>query len=125
LALARRYVEAGDLPSAMLHFTEALRREPDNPEALAYVGLVHLLTDQPDKAQDYITEARLLDPTLLEAMWFEANLRLHWLDDPRAALEVLAEMAARPDLPPEVAGQVEELTAEARAQVDAAGGEGE
>lgn len=122
LALARRYVEVGDLPSAMLHFTEALKREPDNPEALAYVGLAYLLADQPDKAQDYITEARRLDPTLLDALWFEANLRLHWLDDPSGALEVLAEMAARPDLPPDVAGQVEELTAAARAQLDAVGG---
>ncbi|MCF6507803.1 tetratricopeptide repeat protein [Blastococcus sp. MG754426] len=124
LALARRYVEVGDLPSAMLHFTEALKREPDNPEALAYVGWAYLLAEQPDKAEDYITQARRLDPTLLDALWFDANLRLHWLDDPGGALEVLAEMAERPDLPPDVADQVEELAAAARAQLDAAGGDG-
>ena len=125
LALARRYVEGGDLPSALRHFTEALKREPENPEALAYVGLAYLLAEQPDKAQDYIAEARRLDPALLEALWFDANLRLYWLDDPSGALDVLAEMAARPDLPPDVAVQVEELAAQARAQADAAGGEGE
>lgn len=124
LALARRYVEEGDVSSAMRHFTEALKREPENPEALAYVGWAYLLADQPDKGQEYITEARRLDPALLDAMWFDANLRLHWLDDPSGALEVLAEMSERPDLPPDVAGQVEELAAAARAQVDARGGGG-
>lgn len=125
LALARRYVEGGDLPSAMLHFAEVLKREPKNPQALAYIGWAYLLSDQPDKAEGYITEARRLDPTLLDALWFEANLRLHNLDDPRGALELLAEMAARPDLPPEVATQVQELSAAARAQIDAAGVGGE
>jgi tetratricopeptide (TPR) repeat protein len=125
LALANRYVEKGDLVSALPHFVEVLRREPDNARAQAYLGYVYLLADQPQKAAGYITEARRLDPTLLDAQWFEANLRLYGFEDPAGALDVLAEMAARPDLPAEVAHQVEELTAAAQAEVDAAGGAGE
>jgi tetratricopeptide (TPR) repeat protein len=125
LALANRYVEKGDLVSALPHFLEVLRREPDNAQAQAYLGYVYLLAGQPGKAEGYIAEARRLDPTLVEVQWFEANLRLYGFDDPAGALDVLAEMAARPDLPPEVADQVEELTAAAQAELDAAGGAGE
>ncbi|MDT0275571.1 tetratricopeptide repeat protein [Blastococcus goldschmidtiae] len=124
LALARRYVEAGDLSSALPHFVEVLRREPDNALAQAYLGYAYLLAEQPEKAQGYITEARRLDPALLDAQWFEANLWLYGFDDPAGALDVLAEMAARPDIPPDVRSQVEELTAEAQAALDGTGGDG-
>jgi tetratricopeptide (TPR) repeat protein len=125
LALANRYVEKGDLASALPHFVEVLRREPDNARAQAYLGYAYLLADQPQKAEGYITEARRLDPTLLDAQWFQANLRLYGFGDAAGALDVLAEMAARPDLPPQIARQVDELTAAAQREIDAAGGAGE
>lgn len=122
LALANRYVEKGNLAAALPHFVEVLRREPENARAQAYLGWGYLVADQPEKARRYIETARQLDPALLDAQWFEANLLLYGTDDPAGALRVLTGLAARTDLPPEVAGQVRELTAVAQAELDGAGG---
>jgi tetratricopeptide (TPR) repeat protein len=121
LALADRYVAEGEYGSAMRHYLEALRREPDNAEANAHLGWLLLQIDQPQEAMESVQKALTLDPSLDDALWFKANIQLYGLDDPSGAFTTLQELAGR-DLSPEVRGQVDQLRA--TAEQHQAGGTG-
>jgi len=114
LALALRYVEAGDFSAALPHYFEVLERESQQPEALMYLGWMTYLSG------DAVTGASLLDRSLaaapdnLLAMWFLANARLYGLDDPEGAIPLLEAVIASPDTPPEVVADAEAMLAEAR-----------
>lgn len=115
LALADRYVAQGAYDRAMRHYLAALRREPENPEALAHLGWLLLQINQPQEALESVQQALMIDAAMDDALWFKANIELYGLDDPGAALATLQELAAR-DLTPEVRGQVERLAATAEQQ---------
>jgi tetratricopeptide (TPR) repeat protein len=112
LALADRYVAQGEYDRAMRHYLDALRREPGNAQALARLGWLLLQIDQPQPALESVQQALTIDPALDEALWFKANIQLHGLDDPDAALTTLQELSGR-ELTPEVRSQVEQLAATA------------
>lgn len=109
LALADRYVAEKKFNPAMGHYLEALRREPDNAEALAHLGWLLLQVDQPQRALDSVQQALTISPSLDDALWFRANIQLD-LKDPTAALSTLRELSQRP-LSPEVKDQVDQLIA--------------
>jgi len=115
LALAERYLAQGDYDRAGQHYSEALRREPGNPEAQAHFGWLLLQLGRPVEALEWVDRA-LAAPERppLDALWFRANIALHGLDDPAAALDALERMRDRDDLSPTVAQQVDELAALAR-----------
>lgn len=108
LALASRYVDAGQADRALPHYETALRQQPNNAEAHAHLAWALLQLGAGPEAASEIAKARRLDPALLDAMWFDANIRLYGVGDTAGAAAVLREMQAR-DLTPQVAGQVQDL----------------
>lgn len=114
LALAERYTERGDYERAAEHYTEALRREPADPRAQAGFGWLLLQIGRPVEAMEWVDRALAAPQVPLEALWFKANIELHGLDDPTAALATLDRMRQRGDVPPTVREQVDELAAVAR-----------
>lgn len=120
LALAQRYTEQGDYERAAAHYTEALRRDPGNPEAQAHLGWLLLQAGRPVEAMKWVDRALAAPQPPLDALWFRANTQLHGLDDPAGALATLERMR-RLNLPPTVAQQVDELVAAARQRQQEAG----
>lgn len=119
LALAGRYVEARKFDKALGHYRQALKVEPGNAQALAWMGWTLLQLGLPDEAAKLVAKARSADPSLDQALWFDANIRLYGAGDPAGAVRVLQEMRSR-TLTPTVQRQVDELLGTARAR--AAGG---
>ncbi len=116
LALAARYVQDGQYDKATQNYAEVLKRDPGNAEALAHLGWILLQLGDPARAADFVGRARAADPSLVDAMWFQANIRLYGLKDPAGALDVLDQMSRRTDLSPQVRQQVADLTRTAQQQ---------
>ena len=77
-------------------FREALQKDPKN--AQAYLGLAIVSADGFDgKATEYISQALVLDPKLVEAHEFAANLALEDADTEHALKEADAALALSPD----------------------------
>ncbi|WP_219418038.1 tetratricopeptide repeat protein [Pseudonocardia nigra] len=113
LALADRYVAQGAYGSAMRHYLEALRREPDNADGLAGLSWLLLQIGQPEEALATADQALTISPSLDRALWYKANIQLYGLNDPAAARVTLQELSTR-DLTPQVRDQVDRLLAAAR-----------
>jgi tetratricopeptide (TPR) repeat protein len=109
LALAQRYVSKERYDLAVVHYTEALDVDPDNAEAQAHLGWMMLQVGQPEKASRLVDQAVENDPDLLDALWFQANIRFYGQEDAAGALEVLERMGTRRDLTPAVRRQVTQL----------------
>jgi cellulose synthase operon protein C len=81
---------------AVALFREALQKDPKN--AQAYLGLAIVSADGFDgKATEYIGQAMVLDPKLVEAHEFAANLALEDADTEHALKEADAALALSPD----------------------------
>jgi tetratricopeptide (TPR) repeat protein len=77
-------------------FREALQKDPKN--AQAYLGLAIVSADGFDgKATEYISQALVLDPKLVEAHEFAANLALEDADTEHALKEADAALGLSPD----------------------------
>jgi tetratricopeptide (TPR) repeat protein len=114
LALARRYVEAGDFSAALPHYFEVLDREPQQPEALMYLGWMTYVSGDAITGASLLERSLVVAPDNLLAMWFLANARLYGLDDAEGAIPLLEAVIAAPDTPPEVVAEAESMLAEAR-----------
>ncbi|EYR64497.1 cytochrome C biosynthesis protein [Actinotalea ferrariae CF5-4] len=114
LALAERYRSQGEFDKAVPHYREVLDREPDNAEALASLGWILLMLEEPVEAARLADQALQRDPALPLGWWLLANVRLYGQDDPDGAIEALQRMQELP-LEPEVQGQAAALEQEARA----------
>lgn len=55
--------QAGDLQGAVDYYLQLLEFDPDNSEALSWVGRIYLEADDPDAALPYITQLQQLAPT--------------------------------------------------------------
>ena len=106
LALAHRYVDAGQYEEAFSHYMQVLERS-DNPEAMAHLGWLTFLDDKVDLAVPLLEESLERRPDDAEAMWFMANVRLYGQERPQQALPLLERLLARDDL----GDQVEEVRA--------------
>ncbi len=121
LALAQRYRDKGEFDNAVPHYREVLGREPGNAEALASLGWILLMLDDPVEASRFADQALERDPTLPLGWWLQANVLLYGQDDPDGAIEALRRMQELP-LEPEVQDQAAALEQEARGRA-AGGGE--
>jgi tetratricopeptide (TPR) repeat protein len=110
LALAERYVQAGDHPSALAHYLVVLDQDADRPEALAMVGWLSFLSGEPALAESFITRALEVEPNYPQALWFLANVRASSGDD-QGAIEAI-ELLFAYDLSPEVKAAADQLLAE-------------
>lgn len=109
LALAERYIAKGRYDLAVVHYTKVLEQDPQNAEAKAHLGWVMLMVDRPQDAARLVDAAVRSDPSLVDALWFQANVRLYGLRDTQGAVATLDTMRARRDLTPRVQRQVEML----------------
>jgi tetratricopeptide (TPR) repeat protein len=110
LALAERYVQDGDHPSALAHYLVVLDQDPDRPEALAMVGWLSFLSGEPALAESFITRALDVEPNYPQALWFLANVRAG-NDDDQGAIEAI-ELLLSYDLTAEVRAAADQLLAE-------------
>ena len=109
LALAERYVAAGDHSSALDHYLIVLDQDPDQPEALAMVGWLTFLAGESELAEPFVTKALESEPDYPLALWFLANILIA-NDDPDGAANALERLLGY-DLSPEVRAQAEALLA--------------
>ncbi|HUG75623.1 MAG TPA: hypothetical protein VMM81_08165 [Acidimicrobiia bacterium] len=114
LALARRYVEAGDFSAALPHYFEVLDREPQQPEALMYLGWMTYVSGDAVTGASLLERSLVVAPDNLLAMWFLANARLYGLDDAVGAIPLLEAVIAAPDTPTAVVAEAEAMLSEAR-----------
>ena len=113
LALARRYVEAGDFSSALPHYFEVLERDERNPEALMYMGWMTYLSGDAATGVALIEQSLEAAPGDMLATWLLANAIYHGLDDRMRAVPLLEAVLASGEAPPEIVSQAEQMIAEA------------
>ena len=116
LALAHRYLDAGEYLGAARHYLVVLDREPRNVAAQAHQGWLMMQLGDPQQAMDLITRALEQDPQDVEALWFQASIALDGLSDPATAVATLERLQQRTDLDPEVRTQVDALLDVARSE---------
>lgn len=97
--------------------SQGMRQDPGTAEARAQVGWLLLKSGQPTEALRSVEAALRVDPTLLDAQWFKANIELYGLNEPAAALATLDRIRGRTDVPASVLAQVDDLAAIARARL--------
>jgi tetratricopeptide (TPR) repeat protein len=119
LALAGLYFDRGDYIPAMDHYLAVIDNDPTTQQealAVSRVGWMAYLTGQPATAVEYLRSAIELDPANGEAKLFLGVVLLYGLEDAEAAIPVLEEVLALPDLPATLRPDVENMLAEARSQ---------
>ncbi|GMQ86139.1 MAG: hypothetical protein BMS9Abin07_1712 [Acidimicrobiia bacterium] len=112
LALAQRYVNAGDHSSALEHYLTVLDQDPEQPEALAMIGWLSFLAGESELAEPFVVKAIGIEPDYPLALWFLANIKIANGDD-SGAVDSIERLLAY-DLSPEVQADAEQLLAEVR-----------
>jgi cytochrome c-type biogenesis protein CcmH/NrfG len=113
LALARRYVEAGDFSSALPHYFAVLERDERNPEALMYLGWMTYLSGDAATGIGLLEQSLEVAPGDVLAMWLLANARYHGLGDRAGAVPLLEAVLASGQAPAEIVAEAEQMLAEA------------
>lgn len=117
LLLADRYLELGENQLALEHYLLVEAADPGAAEesrAAARIGYLAYMTGQLEAARDYIDRAVSLDPLNGEAKLFLGMVLLYGFDDAAAALPLLEDVAALPDLPDSVRAEVATALEDAR-----------
>ncbi len=117
LALADRYFEEQDFGKALDHYLTVAENNPTPAEegvALSRIGWMAYQTGQPEAAEQYLQTSLTVDPTNQETKLFLGFVLLYGLDEAEAAIPWLEEIAAIPDLPPDILHTVEAALDEAR-----------
>lgn len=112
LALARRYVEAGEFSAALPHYFYILERGP-NAEALMYLGWMTYLSDDAETGVALLERSLELDPENLQALWFLANARYRGLGDTAGAVPLLEAVIASGTAPADIAAEAQRMIDEA------------
>lgn len=114
LALARRYVEAGDFSAAFPHYMAVLERQPDEPQALMYLGWMTYVSGDAATGVALLERSLALAPDNTLARWFLANALLHGLEDGPGAIPLLEAVIADPLTPEHIIEQAGEMLDDAR-----------
>jgi tetratricopeptide (TPR) repeat protein len=112
LALARRYVEAGDFGSALPHYMYVLDRET-NAEALTYVGWMTYASGDVPTGIALLERSLEVAPGDPLAQWFLANALYSGTGDVESALPLLQAVIDSGAAPPEIVAEAERMIAEA------------
>ena len=116
LALADRYFTAGEFSDALTHYMYVLQTlDVKDPTALANVGWMTYLSNEPDVAESFVEESLEVQPDGGIAFWYLANIRFHGLDDAAGALQPLQQLLGYDNLPDRLRGEAETLLAEVEA----------
>ncbi len=113
MALARRYLDDGELSRALDHLLVVLEQEP-TAEALAYVGWITYLGGEADLGIRYLERSLDTDPDRPEALWFLSLARLETGADPAEAVVLLERLLDNPDLQGDEREMVAETLDQAR-----------
>lgn len=116
LALADRYFTAGEFSDALTHYLYVLQTlEVKDPAALANVGWMTYLSNEPDVAESFVEESLEVQPDGGIAFWYLANIRFYGLGDATGALDPLQQLLAYENLPDRLRREAEALLAEVEA----------
>jgi TPR repeat len=97
LDLAQRYLESGDVRSAVEQYTAVLDLDPRNAEAHAQLGFVLYQAGRAQDGLDAVEQALQVDPAYPEALYFKGIILLKGMDRPeQAAAAFRAYLAAAP-----------------------------
>jgi len=107
MALADRYLEAGNYSKALEHYMIVLDQDPESSTALARVGWLTFLSGEAKLAEPFIVKALVIQPDFPQAYWFLANVRME-LGDKVGAVEPLQKLLAF-ELPTDVRTEAEQM----------------
>jgi tetratricopeptide (TPR) repeat protein len=103
LALADRYFNEGDFTNALRHYMVVLDDlGVEDPGALANVGWMTYLSNQPEVALSFVQRSLAIQPDGGVAFWYLANIEYYGLGDAAAAVDPLRELLAYDSLPDEL-----------------------
>lgn len=114
LALADRYAATGEFGAAMRVYMEVVGSHPDDADARVGLAWLLLQIGQDQPALENADLAVELQPDSIDAAWLQANVLITGPGDVDRGVEVLEQLAARPDLPPMVRDDVDDLLRNAR-----------
>jgi tetratricopeptide (TPR) repeat protein len=89
LDLARSYMSAGDVRSAVEQYLTALQLDPRNPEARANLGYLLYLAGEPEDGLEQVEDALEVEPGYPEGLYFKGVILLRGLDRPAEAATAL------------------------------------
>ncbi|MCH7584812.1 MAG: tetratricopeptide repeat protein [Acidobacteria bacterium] len=112
LALARRYVEAGDFSTALPHYMFVLDRETD-PEALMYVGWMTYVSGDAVTGAALLRESLAILPGDTLAQWFLANALFDGTGETTEAILLLKAVIDSDRAPDEIVAQAQRMLNEA------------
>lgn len=117
-ALADRYFAESDYESAIPHYLEVLRQDPQQASAWGRLGWSVYQLGDVDLAFEYVRRSLEVEPGSPESQLFLGAIYLYGYSDPAAALPLLEAVSLRDDLPADMRVSLEEAIAEARAAID-------
>jgi len=120
LALADLYFEAGEYASAIDHYLQVTNGElsvEQESRTLGRIGWMAYATGQVESAVQFINNSLELNPAYDEGKLFLGLVSLYGLEDPAAALPLLEEVNAIPELGDQLRAEVEVALEQARAGV--------
>jgi len=116
LALADRYFNEGDFTDALRHYLVVLEdKGVEDPGALANVGWMSYLSNQPEVALSFVQRSLEIQPDGGMAFWYLANIEYYGLGDAAAAVEPLNKLLAYDNLPADLRTAAEQLLGEVEA----------
>ncbi|HKA35045.1 MAG TPA: cytochrome c-type biogenesis protein CcmH [Candidatus Binatia bacterium] len=101
LARGRAAIEKGDFPQAIEAFKQVLTNDPNNPEALAYMGIMLSQAGHSDGALTAFDRALAADPNFPLALWGKGMLLYRNGGDPAEARRLLEKVSAMMPAGPE------------------------
>jgi cytochrome c-type biogenesis protein CcmH len=101
LARGRDAIEKGDFSQAIEAFKQVLTADPNNPEALAYMGIMLSQAGHKDGALTAFDRALAADPNFPLALWGKGMLLYRTGDDPGEARRLLEKVSSMMPAGPE------------------------
>lgn len=97
---AAALLRAGKFAEAAQLYSEILRRDPNQVEALHWLGMLHLQSGRPDEALQLLNRAIAIKPDYVDALGNRGSALLRMGRPADALADFDKIITARPDLPP-------------------------